>query len=116
MSADFAFEVNELAKTLRDVVDTATGKLNFVFDDIARICTTNALRVCETDDMEKLRSFLPYLLTLCSKGGFSHWLDLSPGHVEIHSGFQHCLDEADCRHVNYCHSSYQDDARCMRIE
>ena len=45
-ASDFTLEVNELAKTLRDVVDTANGKLNFVFDDIARICTTSAVRVC----------------------------------------------------------------------
>jgi hypothetical protein len=44
-ASDFTLEVNELAKTLRDVVDTANGKLNFVFDDIARICTTSAVRV-----------------------------------------------------------------------
>lgn len=57
VSADFAFEVNELAKTLRDVVDTATGKLNFVFDDIARICTTNALRICRLGMWKSIQVF-----------------------------------------------------------
>lgn len=46
-TSDFTLEVNELAKTLRDVVDTSNGKLNYVFDDIARICTTSAIRMCK---------------------------------------------------------------------
>ena len=41
---------------MRDVVDTASGNLNYVFDDVARICTTSAIRVC-------LLSFGPSLLT-----------------------------------------------------
>lgn len=43
--ADFTLELNELARTIRDVVDTASGKLNFVYDDVARICTTTAVRL-----------------------------------------------------------------------
>eukprot|EP01128_Nolandella_sp_AFSM9_P002529 TRINITY_DN12894_c0_g1_i1.p1 TRINITY_DN12894_c0_g1~~TRINITY_DN12894_c0_g1_i1.p1 ORF type:complete len:694 (-),score=154.81 TRINITY_DN12894_c0_g1_i1:174-2255(-) len=43
--ADFALEVNELARTIRDVVDTASGKLSFVYDDVARICTTTSVRL-----------------------------------------------------------------------
>jgi len=47
VATDFSTEVNELAKTMRDVVDTASGNLNYVFDDVARICTTSAIRLCK---------------------------------------------------------------------
>jgi hypothetical protein len=43
--ADFNAEINELARTMRDMVDTASGKLNYVFDDVARICTTSSIRL-----------------------------------------------------------------------
>jgi hypothetical protein len=45
VTADFNTEINELARTMRDVVDTASGKLNYVFDDVARICTTCSVRL-----------------------------------------------------------------------
>jgi len=43
--ADFNGEINELARTMRDLVDTAAGKLNYVFDDVAHICTTCSVRL-----------------------------------------------------------------------
>jgi len=43
--ADFNGEINELARTMRDLVDTASGKLNYVFDDVAHICTTCSVRL-----------------------------------------------------------------------
>jgi len=43
--ADFNGEINEIARTMRDLVDTASGKLNYVFDDVAHICTTCSVRL-----------------------------------------------------------------------
>lgn len=46
VSTDFNTEVNELARSMKDVVDTASGKMQFIFDDVSRICITSAIRVC----------------------------------------------------------------------
>lgn len=45
VSTDFNAEVNELARSMKDVVDTASGKMQFIFDDVSRICITSAIRV-----------------------------------------------------------------------
>jgi hypothetical protein len=45
VSTDFNTEVNELARAMKDVVDTASGKMQFIFDDVSRICITSAIRV-----------------------------------------------------------------------
>lgn len=54
VSTDFNTEVNELARSMKDVVDTASGKMQFIFDDVSRICITSAIRVCALDWDQRL--------------------------------------------------------------